>query len=88
MVNLNKNGNKVDKSEFNLIFSERLRIFRKKVFSIPFFTMLGVWILVYYQVSSHYHTGIGKTYQFIRGYVSSEATILQVYDTVKVRVVR
>ena len=27
----------------------------KKVFTVPVLTMLGIWILVYYQVTSHYH---------------------------------
>ena len=40
---------------YQLIPSERLRRLRMKVFSIPFLTMLGIWILVYYQVTSHYH---------------------------------
>ena len=55
MVYLDKNGKKVNKLGFNLILSERLRTLRKKVFSIHFFTMLGIWIIVYYQVTSHYH---------------------------------
>ena len=44
-----------------------------RVFSIPSFTMLGVWILVYYQVTSHNHyqdsRGVG-TYKSISGSVS------------------
>ena len=38
-----------------LVKKERFQRLRKKVFSIPFLTMLGIWILVYYQVTSHYH---------------------------------
>ena len=38
-----------------LVKKERFQRLRKKVFSIPFLTMLGIWILVYYQFTSHYH---------------------------------
>ena len=44
-----------DEKMMKLVNKERLQRFRKKVFSIPFFTMLGIWILVYFQVTSHYH---------------------------------
>ncbi len=40
---------------FKLIWLEKFRRFRKKIFSIPFFTMLGIWIIVYYQFTSHSH---------------------------------
>ena len=38
-----------------LVKKERFQRLRKKVFSIPFLTMLGIWILVYYQFMSHFH---------------------------------
>ena len=57
MVYIKKIGKEVDKEKLktNLILSERFRRFRQKIFSIPFLTMLGVWIIVYYQFTSHYH---------------------------------
>ena len=44
-----------DENLKKLVKKERYQRLRKKVFSIPFFTMLGIWILVYYQVTSHFH---------------------------------
>ena len=44
--------------------------FLKKVFTIPFLTMIGVWIIVYYQVTSHNHYINGGTYKSISGSVS------------------
>ena len=44
-----------DENLKKLVKKERYQILRKKVFSIPFFTMLGIWILVYYQFMSHFH---------------------------------
>ena len=61
MVNIkqykDKNGKPLSDKEYayQLISSERFRRLRIKVFSIPFLTMFGIWILVYYQVTSHYH---------------------------------
>ena len=40
------NGNEIKGIYFHYI---------KKVFTVPVLTMLGIWILVYYQVTSHYH---------------------------------
>ena len=59
MVNIkqykDKNGKPLSDKEYayQLISSEILRRLRMKVFSIPFLTMLGIWILVYYQVTSY-----------------------------------
>ena len=39
----------------NKSFKDLFIIWRKKVFTVPVLTMLGIWILVYYQVTSHYH---------------------------------
>ena len=57
MVHLEKTGKDIDKEKFknNLIWSERFRRVRKKIFSIPFLKMLGIWIIVYYQFTSHFH---------------------------------
>ena len=59
----------------------------KKVFTIPFLTMIGVWIIVYYQFTSHYHKGIGRTIQYSRGYVSGNVSVDN-YRPLEVRVVR
>jgi len=42
----------------------------KKVFTVPVLTMIGVWIIVYFQVTSHNHYGNGGTYKSISGSVS------------------
>ena len=42
----------------------------KKVFTVPVLTMIGVWIIVYYQVTSHNHYRNGGTYKSISGSVS------------------
>ena len=51
-------------------FSQYYSKFLKKVFTIPFLTMIGVWIIVYYQVTSHNHYINGGTYKSISGSVS------------------
>ena len=63
MVNLKKsysgknfNGLDNDKNISKLIRSEKLLRIRQKVFSIPFFTMVGIWIIVYYQITSNYNS--------------------------------
>ena len=46
---------------------------KKKIFTIPFMTCLGVWIIVYYQFTSHHHyqdSGGVRTYKSISGSVS------------------
>ncbi len=57
MINLEKIGNKKKKDIFlhNLIWLEKFRRVRKKIFSISFLTMLGIWIIVYFQFTSHLH---------------------------------
>ena len=45
----------LDQESFVELVYDLFIIWRKKVFNIPFLTMLGIWILVYYQVTSHYH---------------------------------
>ena len=51
----------------------------KKVFTIPFLTMIGVWIIVYYQVTSHNHNRYrGGTYKSISGSVSVDNEPLRV----------
>ena len=63
----------------------------KKVFTIPFLTMIGVWIIVYFQLTSHYHYRIGGTYKYIRGSVSGEVSVDNIetsHNPVRVRVVR
>lgn len=43
----------------------------KRVFTIPFINMVGVWIIVYYQISSnHHYNSKGETYKSISGSVS------------------
>ena len=62
---------------------------QKKIFTIPFMTCLGVWIIVYYQFTSHYHKGIGRTIQYSRGYVSGNVSVENDYNfPLQVRVVR
>ena len=61
---------------------------KKKIFTIPFMTCLGVWIIVYYQFTSHYHRGIGKTIKYSRGYISGEVGIYNYSYPIKVEVVR
>ena len=57
MINLEKMGNGEKKEVFlsNLIWLEKFRRLRKKIFSIPFLTMLGIWIIAYFQFTSHFH---------------------------------
>ncbi len=53
MVYMQKKGKYVEKDKLknHLIWSERYRRLIQKIFSIPFLTMLGIWILVYYQLT-------------------------------------
>ena len=44
-----------DENLKKLVKKERFQRLIKKVFSIPFLTMLGIWIIAYYQITSHYH---------------------------------
>ena len=57
MVYIEKIGKDIDNEKLknNLIWSERFRRLRQKIFSIQFLTMLGIWIIVYYQFTSHFH---------------------------------
>ena len=63
---------------------------KKKIFTIPFMTCLGVWIIVYYQFTSHYHRGIGKTIKYSWGYISGSVNVENDYHQfpLKVRLVR
>ena len=92
MRNIHSNLTGIEDEELKkLVKKERFQRLRKKVFSIPFLTMFGIWILVYYQVTSHYHTGIGKTFQFVRGNVWGEVSVVNIktsHNPVRVRVVR
>ncbi len=54
----------------NKSFKDLFIIWRKKVFTVPVLTMIGVWIIVYFQVTSHNHYGNGGTYKSISGSVS------------------
>ena len=66
-----KNRENITRAEFfRIIMMFPIKIvltFLKRVFTIPFLTMLGVWILVYYQFMSHSHkiTGWGISNPFI-----------------------
>jgi hypothetical protein len=40
------------KKHYNKNFKDLFIIWRKKVFTVPVLTMIGVWIIVYYQVTS------------------------------------
>jgi len=57
MVYFKKKEKDVDNKKYvsDIIRTEKLRKLRYKILSIPFFTMLGIWIIVYYQFTSHYH---------------------------------
>ena len=52
--NCRKYGYDLDKNRREVEMGTKRKMI-KKLFSIPFLTMLGIWILVYYQVTSHYH---------------------------------
>ena len=62
-----------DEKTRKLVKKERFQRLRKKVFSIPFLTMLGIWIIVYYQVTSHYHP---KSNGFRHGKFSWETKLI------------
>ena len=59
MKDLDKDGNveNITRAEFfRIIIMFPIKIvltILKKIFTIPFFTMLGIWILVFYQFISH-----------------------------------
>ena len=56
MRNIHSNLTGIEDEELKkLVKKERFQRLIKKVFSIPFLTMMGIWIIVYYQVTSHYH---------------------------------
>ena len=56
--------------EENKSFKDLFIIWRKIVFTVPVLTMIGVWIIVYYQVTSHNHYSRGGgTYKSISGSV-------------------
>ena len=59
-----------NKKHFGLSNKRLFLIWMKKVFTIPVLTMIGVWIIVYFQVTSHNHYGNGGTYKSISGSVS------------------
>jgi hypothetical protein len=60
----------------------------KKVFTVPVLTMIGVWIIVYYQITSHEHYyKRNGTYKNISGSVSGKVSVDN-YRPLEVRVVR
>ena len=52
-----------NKKHFGLSNKRLFLIWMKKVFTIPVLTMIGVWIIVYYQISihSHHHSLLNET---------------------------
>ena len=44
-----------NKKHYSNSFKDLFIIWRKKVFTVPVLTMIGIWIIVYYQISSHNH---------------------------------
>ena len=66
-----------NKKHYSNSFKDLFIIWRKKVFTVPVLTMIGVWIIVYYQVTSHNHSRYSSgTYKSISGSVSVNRYVL------------